>query len=162
LIGDLNINLLDNNSQNTAAYLDLLSNYSFLPLILTPTRTTAQSSTLIDHIMYNGFKGTKSYSGNIFADVSDHLPNYAIIPFTNSKSHSKDRPHVRLNSENNILNFIAAVNDTDWSIDPINDCKTAFNHFYDTFQDCFQKFFPLVKLSISQFKRKPWLIPPLF
>jgi len=95
LIGDLNINLLDTYSQSTNDYLDLLMKYHFLPLILTPTRITHHSSSLIDHIMFNGYTGIKSFSGTISSDITDHLPVYAFIPLDSFKAKSKERPYHR-------------------------------------------------------------------
>ena len=50
-----------------------------MPLILQPTRITSQSNTLIDNIFSNVFDPDTA-SGNLSATISDHLPQFAIIP----------------------------------------------------------------------------------
>ena len=80
LLGDFNVNLLNYNEHNqTNEFLDSLASYSFIPLILQPTRITSHSSTLIDNIFSNVFD-PDIVSGNLTATISDHLPQFAIIP----------------------------------------------------------------------------------
>ena len=58
---------------------------NFLPTILVPTRITDRSAIIkiIDHFYYYEDKSRNDdisvKSGNIFVDVSDHLPNFIII-----------------------------------------------------------------------------------
>lgn len=158
IIGDLNINLLDESSHSTCKYQDLLSHFSFLPLILSPTRITQQSSTLIDHIMYNGCIGNKTYSGNIYADISDHLPNYAFIPFFQLHSKIKERPLIYLNSKQNLTDFVSLINNTQWQIHESSDnAASVFKNFYEHIQRCFEQSIPLVRMSHKLSKNKPWI-----
>ena len=78
LLGDFNVNLLNHNEHNQAnEILDSLA--SFIPLILQPTRITSCSNTLIDNIFSNVID-PDIVSGNLTATISDHLPQFAIIP----------------------------------------------------------------------------------
>ena len=52
LLGDFNVNLLNEHNQ-TNEFLDSLASNSFIPLILQPTRITSHSTTLIDNIFSN-------------------------------------------------------------------------------------------------------------
>jgi len=49
--------------------------------------------------MYNGLRDTTIYSGNIFAGITDHLANYAIIPRKIKINRTSDRPNIRIFSE---------------------------------------------------------------
>ena len=60
-----------------------------MPLITLPTRIATKSKTLIDNILYNQFShGIKS--GNINVSISDHSPQFAIIPLQTKKFKSVD------------------------------------------------------------------------
>ena len=80
LLGDFNINLLNHDSHiNTGEFIDLLSTYSFLPLITRPTRVTASTATLIDNIFPNDVDNiVHSDQGILVTDVTDHYPVFHI------------------------------------------------------------------------------------
>ena len=80
LLGDFNINLLNYNEHNQKnEFLDSLASNSFIPLTLQPTRITSHSNTLIDNIFSNVID-LDIISGNLTATISDHLPQFSIIP----------------------------------------------------------------------------------
>ena len=80
LLGDFNINLLNYNEHNQKnVFLDSLASNSFIPLTLQPTRITSHSNTLIDNIFSNVID-PDIMSGNLTATISDHLPQFSIIP----------------------------------------------------------------------------------
>ena len=80
LLGDFNVNLLNYNEHNqTNEFLDSLAFNLFIPLIFQPTRITSHSNTLIDSIYSNDINPDIT-SGNLTATISDHLPQFAIIP----------------------------------------------------------------------------------
>ena len=82
LLGDFDVNLLNYNEHNqTNEILDSLASNSFIPLILQPTRITSHSNTLIDNIFSNVIE-PDIISSNLTATISDHLPQFAIIPNT--------------------------------------------------------------------------------
>ena len=70
--------LLENISKEQKSIF-LLASYSFIPLILQPPRITSHSNTLLDNIFSNVFD-PDIVSGNLTATISDHLPQFAIIP----------------------------------------------------------------------------------
>ena len=80
LLGDFNINLLNHDSHiHTGEFIDLLSTYSFLPLITRPTRVTASTATLIDNILTNNVDNiVHSDQGILVTDVTDHYPVFHI------------------------------------------------------------------------------------
>ena len=81
LLESFNVNLLliYVNLSETNRFLDSLASNSFIPLILQPTRITSHSNTLIDNIFSNVID-PDIISGNLTATISDHLPQFAIIP----------------------------------------------------------------------------------
>ena len=80
LLGDFNVNLLNYNEHNqTNEFLDSLASNSFIPLILQPTRITSHSNTLIDNVFSN-VVDPGIISGDLTATMSDHLPQFSIIP----------------------------------------------------------------------------------
>ena len=93
---DFSVNLLNYNEHNvTNEFLDSLASNSFIPLILQSTRITSDSNTLTDNTFSNVID-PDIISGNLTATISDHLPQFAIIPnmFGNipgNKSHIYER-----------------------------------------------------------------------
>ena len=80
LLGDFNVNLLNYNEHNQAnEFLDSVACNSFMPLILQPTRITSHSNTLLDNIFSNIIK-PDIIPGNLTATISNHLPEFALIP----------------------------------------------------------------------------------
>ena len=81
-----------------------------------PTRITRSSATLIDHMYY--YDGCSSQnkvaqSGNILADILDHLPNFMLI--LHNKMEPAKRPQIRIMSKKNREKFFANLDSTDWS-----------------------------------------------
>ena len=65
-------------------FLNNLASNLFIPHIILPTRITNRSKTLIDNIFSNSLN--YSYiSGNITTSISDHLPQFLLIPDINIK-----------------------------------------------------------------------------
>ena len=71
-LGDVNINLLDSESNSTALFTEFIDSFSFTQLIEEPTRVTATTSTLIDVIFTNDKKFISSSGVNDSYDVADH------------------------------------------------------------------------------------------
>ena len=136
IAGDFNIDLTKFNcNDNTGKYTDMLLLNNFLPSILLPTRVTPKSATLIDHIYYNLCSkiniDAKIISGNFLQDLSDHLPNYFIL-YNEKTKDQKQRPLVRIFSENNYSNFAKFLQEADWEPVHLNsDVNVAYNNFAD-------------------------------
>ena len=116
LLGDFNINLLNYNVHSpTNEFLDSLASNSFLPYILQPTRITSHSKTLIDNIFTNVIF-PDSISGNLRATISNHFPQFLIVPniFSNppsNKSNIYERDWSNFDQENFILDYFSI----DWN-----------------------------------------------
>ena len=112
LLGDFNVNLQNYNEHNqTNQFLDSLASNSFISLILQPTRITSHSNTLIDNIFSNVID-PDIISGNLTATISDHLPQFAIIPnmlgnILGNKSNIYERDWSIFDQENFILDYFS-------------------------------------------------------
>ena len=115
LLGDFNVNLLNYNEHNqTNEFLDSLASNLLTPLILEPIRITSHSNTFIDNVFSNVID-PDIISGNLTATISDHLPQFAIIPnmFGNipgNKSSIYERDWSKFDQENFILDYFSV----DW------------------------------------------------
>ena len=97
---------------------------SFIPLILQPTRITNHSNTLIDNIFSNVMDPDIT-SCNLTATISDHLPQFSIIPnmFGNrpgNKSNIYERDWSKFDRENFILDYFSVEWEDLLKIDELN------------------------------------------
>ena len=111
LLRDFNANLLNYIEHNlTDEFLDSLASNSFIPLILQPIRITIHSNTLIDNI-FSKIIDPDIISGNLTATISDHLPQFAIIPNmfenTSNKSNIYERDWSKFDRVNFILGYFS-------------------------------------------------------
>ena len=115
LMGDFNINLLQcNDNDHISEYFNMLTSNNILPHITIPTRITNKSSTLIDNIFTN-ITSSNPTSGNLTLSVSDHLPQFFIIPDKNKKPIPKKHSIYRRNLKNiNSKKLLEDFSNTNW------------------------------------------------
>ena len=84
--GDFNLDLLTFEKKPIVEeFLNTIFAYHLQPLILKPTRCISdQKPSLIDTILTNLFENN-SWSGNLIATISDHMPNFVLIDNKSSK-----------------------------------------------------------------------------
>ena len=158
LLGDFNINLLNiENHTQSSDFLDLLYSHSFMPLINKPTRVTANSATIIDHIFCNEIHNSRLFNGIFVTEITDHYPIFSI----NISHKMYARPNYyskRSLTEKNINMFIRKIQDRNWD-DVLTNSNTdeAFNIFYSYFLNTYENCFPVKKYKIGYKNRKPWL-----
>ena len=75
------MNLLNIEKECMNNYFNGIVENNFLPLITIPTRIV--TNTLIDNILYNEFS-SEIKSGNLTVGISDHMPQFALIPKKNN------------------------------------------------------------------------------
>ena len=115
VLGHFNVNLLNYNEHNrTNEFLDSLASNSVISLILQPTRITSHSNTLID-IIFSNVIDPDIISGNLTATISDHLPQFSIIPnmfgnISGNKSNIYERDWSKFDQEIFILDYFSV----DW------------------------------------------------
>ena len=132
-----------------------------------PTRVTDHSCTLIDHIYYyEGRSPNKPMHvtcGNIFSDLSDHLPNFICLIKSVSKINDKDRPLIRLFTTKNKDNFSAELSSINWNdvFGESKDVNVCYNKFLSMIQLNYDKCFPLTRISRRANRDKQWVTPAL-
>lgn len=159
LMGDMNIDLIKYETHiQTCEYLDNIFSHGFLPVITLPTRVTATSATLIDHIYINDTSNVNN-SGIIITDVADHFGTF--YSTNDARTSSKNKfITTRSFSDTNVnkfrnyldqMNFINVFN-----LDCPND---AYNEFITLYKMAFDKAFPIrnIKITKNHVKREPWI-----
>ena len=163
LLGDFNVNLLNYNEHNqTNKFLDSLASNSFTPLILQPTRITSHSNTLIDNIFSNVIDSDIT-SGSLNATISDHLPQFAIIPnmFGNilgNNSNIYETDWFKFDQENFILDYFSAEWENLLKIDYLN-ADNSTKIYLDKINMLLDTYAPLQRINKYKlkFKSKPWI-----
>ena len=168
VIGDVNIDLIKSSSHvGTQEYLNNLLIHNFLPSLLLPTRITATTSTLIDHIyFYSGKKTKKEWSvstGNLFYEISDHLPNFILLSKPSFKINYKERPQIRLFTENNKMKFSQCLQSINWRdvFSGSQDVNYCYDRYITVLNSAYEQSFPLVKLSRRAMHDKKWFTTAL-
>ena len=164
LTGDFNINLLNTETDEpTSSFLNNLASNLFIPHIILPTRITTRSKTLIDNIFSNSLNS--SYiSGNITTSISDHLPQFLLIPNINIKDLLPKHHNLFKRDSTNFKkeDFILDLLDIDWNTTlqtNKNDPDFSFNQFYEKINCIIDNHLPLKKVSKKELKQqfKPWI-----
>ena len=164
ITGDFNIDLLKTNHESTTKYINCFLEANFIPCINLPTRFCETTATLIDHMMVKVPRKiiqTKVSSGNMIADITDHLPNFTLID-TNIVPNIK-RPFVRLYTKRKIRKFssdtfnipsLVSLNGENLRELNVND---SYEEFMTNLKKLLDHYFPIVKLSRSKAKNKPFV-----
>jgi hypothetical protein len=115
IFGDFNLDVLKiNENKFISEYVDTLISHGFLQLITKPTRVSANSATLIDHILTNSL--ADSFDSYILCHhISDHFP---IIHNLNLR---KNKPkQLKLKTRNfsqiNVNRFKSAIQNYNWTM----------------------------------------------
>ena len=164
MAGDFNIDLLQTNHDSTSRYINGFLEANFIPCINLPTRFCETTATLIDHIMVKVPRKmiqTKVSSGNMIANITDHLPNFTFIN-TNIVP-NKNRPFVRLFTKRKIEKFVSEINNNPSPLalsDEIIiqlDVNESYKEFITNLKKLLDQYFPIVRLSRSKAKNKPFV-----
>ena len=79
LVGDLNLNLIDYQSNaKVRNFVNLIFQHSLVPIVNKPTRVTKNNATLIDYIITNSFTDRENLTGILKTDISDYFPIFTI------------------------------------------------------------------------------------
>ena len=132
--------------------------FGMLPKIDRPTRINKNSATLIDNILTNVHQADIE-SGLWIADISDHLPIFAIIPSSFTKlTKCSGFIHKRIYSAANMNNFHEKLSNTDWSdIHQAPTTQDKYNLFTKIVNDLHENCFPVTKVRTNPTKSKPWI-----
>ena len=162
ICGDLNINTINTKHKPTVDFLDTMLSENFIPQITLPTRITENSSTLIDHILLKYDKNSINEnvkSGNIYNDISDHLPNFILLGERHNCTSNKKRKYIRVLSEKNMKRYKNYLQEQEtWTrLQNISDCNLAFDIYFKIINEGYDKYFPLKMISRKREKDKKWM-----
>ena len=152
----------DNEHNQTKEFLDSLASNSFIPLILQPIRINSHSNTLIDNIFSN-VNDPDIISGNLTASISDHLPQFGIIPnmfgnITGNKSNIYERDWSKFDPENFILGYFSVDWEDLFKINELN-AENWTKTYLDKINMLLDTYAPLKKINKYklEFKSKHWI-----
>lgn len=157
LIGDLNINILENGHPQKNEYLQILASHGLKSLINEPTRKVDNSKTCIDHIMSKTKKQTQSVIYE--STITDHFTTILAIN-QNKDRKTQIRPTIIEKSETNWNAVKKNLQCTDWKkIQNIENANDAWNSFIDIIHhnivsNTKKK---LKKISHKNIHIKPWI-----
>ena len=159
LLGDFNINILNNDNQ-TEFFINNLYSYHYLPTMTKPTRFSQNSHnpSLLDQIWINRLTGYTS--GVLMSDFTDHLPVFLRMPLDhqNESVTEKIKISFRCNNDPNSQNaFRTLLQDFNWDSIKCADVNVYTERFVKTVNDFYCKAFPLKTKFVSskQFVH-PW------
>ena len=162
LAGDFNVNLLDiEKDKDVEQYFDSLTNYNFMPLITSPTRISKTSKTLIDNIFYNQFTN-EVISGNLTVGISDHMPQFALIPSSIAKMKlAPSKVKIRKYNQIETAKLNEDINNVNWSMPEEVNIDQYSENFLHTFNEILNIHAPETEITISKNdtrrKAKPWI-----
>ena len=134
--------------------------YGYLPYITLPSRITEYSATCIDHIFIRYAKNSRSQptntlSGMFYCDITDHLRCFVSLK-CNLCVDNVNRPKARLFGDKNCRKFKELMEYYDW-----NALYLSSPYLYRSFISVVKRFyeisFPMVTLSRSRMREKPWV-----
>ena len=166
IAGDFNLDLLKySNHIPTGAYLDLISEYRFLPRIVRPTRIKKQSATLIDHILTKD-TGYHIVSGIVDIEIAggsgytDHLPTFTVIKIGQTPQNRNEtitKTYFTTDDHEKRRNQLRAEN---WEeVYALSDA----NEIYDLIQSKYGKHYheskttKTYKKRSNKYRREPWM-----
>ena len=158
LLGDLNFNIL-NKTGHVKAWLQKTENLNFSQLVLSPSRVTDSSETIIDHVYSNVPDNIVSVSVPHYS-ISDHYP----VCVTRKLSSSFDRGPVhkfinyRETKSFNETDFINELEEQPWTVLNIFDtANDALDYFITTFNSISNKHAPKKKRRVKKSKQPNWM-----
>ena len=148
---DSNIDLLKLNEPNSANFLNLILEKSFLQGIGKATRFQNHSKTLLDQIIFN--KNCESIcSGTLISDVSDHFFTF-IAPPNLCKAQPQYHQSMlsRDYSLNNLNTFKRELSEKDWGcVVNSQEINTSYSEFWNVYKTCHDASFPLKKKRFNK------------
>lgn len=153
IIGDLNINLLDENTKDYDMYMNLISSHAMLPAHLFPTR----GPNCLDHVILKSNKPAISLV--IDSLITDHNPVPLFCELENSKQTLWPNNKI---TRFNLLSCITELECTDFRfILNSDDAETASNDLVRTLSAAVQKHTSVIKVPSRLRIIKPWVTPGL-
>ena len=143
IAGDFNVDLLKFRESNDATnLLTLFTANNFVCTIAHPTRVTATSATLIDHLWTNNGINLIN-NGIVYNDISDHFPIFSKFSYKPKSNLKQDiKVEYRRISDSNIENMKNDLLDVQWDlILNTNNVEVAYSNFMLIFKSHFLNIF---------------------
>jgi hypothetical protein len=166
MMGDFNIDLLKSKvNRDISSFLDILGSNLILPQILLPTRITETSKTLIDNIL-STVTENDCISGNLLHLISDHLPQFLLLPSLDKLSDSQNTGGSYQDwSKFDQVGFLRDFEKTNWK-ETLKIKDNNIDYTFDTFNSVIggivDRHLPTVRMTHKQLKlrrQKPWITP---
>ena len=135
----------------------MLSNF-LQPHIIYPTRYVKNAKPSLVDNFFSNFLEPEIVSGNLIDKISDHMPNFLIVPYYNK---SDFRKNIKIRDYSNLIeeNYINDIS----NLPPINTLAFDTNQNYEIFanhiNNVINQHVPLRPLSKTEceIRNKPWL-----
>ena len=150
LSGDFNINMMDTNNHTTNDFQSALTQFNFEQLIQEPTRTTENSSTLIDLIITDRKSLVTACEVIPCTNISDHDGVYAIlnVKLPKYEQHFKYIRSEKTFDQTKFLQDISMI--PSHVIYGIDDPNLQLDIFNELFSGCLNEHAPLKKVKINR------------
>lgn len=161
LIGDININLMNENDINVGRYFSVLAKHGFVPYILNPTRITAETESCLDHIfLKRSTNGRRALSFNSYilrCHITDHYPVLLKVGFKASKN-IESKVNTKIVQKIDFKKLETLLKNENWNgIVDSDDPQIAT----DLFLSKFSRIIETAKIYKTKFKKnmkiKPWI-----
>ena len=158
IMGDFNYNLLRVSSNGSVfEYYSVMTSAGYRCTIDKPTRAINNSISLIDNIWSNNYSLLKS-SGIILCEITDHFPVISSFQIRNVGSLDQNFYMQRNFCENNIANFLNALQEVDWTL-VLNsqNAQVAYSNFILIYKSLFDVYFPYNLKRNTNHRKKPYI-----
>ncbi|KAI5708706.1 hypothetical protein M8J76_001545 [Diaphorina citri] len=169
LVGDLNINILDQNMTNMGHdYLDILHGHNYIPTITKPTRVkinkrqdgqTFKTESCIDHTMYKSRNINEIRSSIIQTNISDH---YSIATKLNLNFDKQTTPTTKQYRHIDFDLLKDKLNNQDWTcITNSDDVNFTANQLTEIIEDHISSSSEIKNYTNRLTPIKPWMTQAL-
>ncbi len=158
IMGDFNIDLINQENKHSNDFLNMMTANSSVPLIDKPTRVTDLTATLIDNIFTDITHVQYTHTGILTVGISDHLPVFCLNSNCKSKENKRDQYEYRKVTEEKIQQFKHTLERETWhqEYNEFNP-NAAYLSFSSKFTTLYNFYFPLKRTKFRYNKTsKPW------
>ena len=168
VLGDINVNLLDQDCRSVSNFTSIMRTYNFIPCITKPTRLVDVSqngnATLLDHIWTNLSHDYLGLSGVLLDNTTDHCPTFITLQraliFNNNFPNELVKVKFRLVDDVTMEKYTECLSSIDWPLffNNSGNINKATDSFLNRLNDAYCSCFPIrIKYIGKKRLGKPWL-----